>query len=41
MLRCGSNGKYIEVLVFRLVVVETRKKLVLSIQVEREAISEK
>ena len=33
--------KYIELLVFRLVVVETRKKLLLSIQVEREAISEK
>ena len=33
--------KYIEVLVFRLVVVETRKKLVLSIQVERESYQRK
>jgi len=41
MLRCGSNGKYIILLVCRLVVEETRKKLLLSMQAEQEAISKK
>ena len=41
MLRCGNNGKYIKLLVCRLVVEETRKKLLLSMQAEQEAISEK